>query len=431
MRWMVLGFLFLLSVLNYTDKSVLGLAAQPIMSELDLSYEQFGLVGSVFFVTYALGGIFIGVLTYRINTKYLLMMIALGWTLSLVSAYFVESLSHLMLLRAVLGFFEGGTYALCVVHLARWFTSAERGVTSAIMTSGTIVGTYLAAPLLVMGINNLGWQHTFAILGLASLAWAVFFFFMRDEPKQPLVEDVKSLASNQEMPFKDILKVFLNPYVFSTLVISFVAMWISSWIITWAPTYLIQIVGLNSQVMSFVFALMGVFGAIFAVCIGKVADVLFKKNKSLVKSYDRILVINLSIGATAFLLTTIVASPALACILLGLGLVMNASLLPLNTAIKTMVIPKNLVGSVLGIAMPISSMAGVISPWVTGYLVRVSGEDIRSGFNSGVLIVVGLYVLTAIILLVTRNMKITTTEKENALRVSEEKQVDLDVVLEK
>ena len=63
MRWMVLGFLFLLSVLNYTDKSVLGLAAQPIMSELDLSYEQFGLVGSVFFVTYALGGIFIGVLT--------------------------------------------------------------------------------------------------------------------------------------------------------------------------------------------------------------------------------------------------------------------------------------------------------------------------------------------------------------------------------
>ena len=97
MRWIILGFLFMLSVLNYTDKSVLGLAAQPIMSELNLSYDQFGLVGSVFFVTYAVGGIIIGVLTYRINTKYLLMVIAVGWTVSLASAYFVESLMQLML----------------------------------------------------------------------------------------------------------------------------------------------------------------------------------------------------------------------------------------------------------------------------------------------------------------------------------------------
>lgn len=430
MRWIVLGFLFLLSVLNYTDKSVLGLAAQPIMEELNLSYDQFGLVGSIFFFTYAIGGIIIGVLTYRINTKYLLMMIALGWTVSLVSAHFVESLAHLMLLRAVLGFFEGGTYALCVVHLARWFTSAERGVTAAIMTSGTIFGTYIAAPLLVLGITTVGWKHTFSLLGVASLVWALLFFFMRDEPKQPLVEDVKSLASNQEMPFKDILKVFLNPYVFSTLVISFVAMWISSWIITWAPTYLIEIAGLEPQLMSIVFATIGVAGAIFAILIGKTSDILFKKNKSLIKSYDRVIVIILSIGAIAFLLTTLVASPVVSCILLGIGLVMNASLLPLNTAIKTMVIPKNLVGSVLGIAMPISSTAGMMSPWITGYLVKISGEDVRSGFNSGVLIVVGLYVLTATVLIVTRNKKITTTANEDTAQAKED-EMSLEVALEK
>ena len=169
MRWIVLGFLFLLSVMNYTDKSVLGLAAEPIMTELSLTYDQFGLVGSSFFAAYAIGSIILGTLTYKFNSKYLLMMIATGWTVSLASAYFVETLSHLILLRAVLGFFEGGTYGLCVVHLARWFNSAERGVASAIMTSGTTVGTYLAAPLLVLGITNLGWQHTFAILGVASL----------------------------------------------------------------------------------------------------------------------------------------------------------------------------------------------------------------------------------------------------------------------
>ncbi len=99
---------------------------------------------------------------------------------------------------------------------------------------------------------------------------------------------------------------------------------------------------------------------------------------------------------------------------------MNTSLLPLNTAIKTMIIPKNLVGSVTGISLSISSMAGVIGPWITGYLITLAGEDVRSGFNSGVLIVVGLYVLTAIILLVTRKLKITSTAKDDERRAIEE-----------
>ena len=427
MRWIVLGFLFLLSVMNYTDKSVLGLAAEPIMTELSLTYDQFGLVGSSFFAAYAIGSIILGTLTYKFNSKYLLMMIATGWTVSLASAYFVETLSHLILLRAVLGFFEGGTYGLCVVHLARWFNSAERGVASAIMTSGTTVGTYLAAPLLVLGITNFGWQHTFAILGVASLVWAVVFFFMRDEPKEPLVEDVRSLASNKEVPFNQILKVFFNPYVLSILVVGFVSMWITTWVLTWAPTYLTKIAGLSPGTMSLVFAGMGITGTIFAICAGRFTDYLFKKNKSLIKSYDRVLVVVLIVGATSFFLTTFVSSPILACIFLGIGLIMNTSLLPLNTAIKTMIIPKNLVGSVTGISLSISSMAGVIGPWITGYLITLAGEDVRSGFNSGVLVVVGLYVLTAIILLATRKLKITSTAKDDERRAMEEEQERLNL----
>ena len=430
MRWVVLAFLFLLSVLNYTDKSVLGLAAEPIMSELNLSYDQFGLVGSSFFAAYAVGSIVLGTLTYRFNTKYLLMMIATGWTISLASAYFVETLSHLILLRVVLGFFEGGTLGLCIVHLARWFTSSQRGVAAAIMTSGTTVGTYLAAPLLVKGITNFGWQHTFALLGIASFAWAILFFFMRDEPKQPLIEDVKSLASNKEVPFKHIFKVFINPYVLSILVVGFVSMWITTWVLTWAPTYLTQIVGLEPGRMGLIFAAMGISGTIFAICVGKFTDYLFKKNKSLIKSYDRVLITVLLVGAASYAMTTIVDSPVLACLFLGMGLIINTCLLPLNTAIKTLIIPKNLVGSVTGVSLSISSMAGVIGPWITGYLITQAGDDVRSGFNLGVLVIVSLYVITAIVLVATRKLKITATEKEDARRATEEEKMNLGIAPE-
>lgn len=420
MRWVILGFLFLLSVLNYTDKSVLGLAAGPIMEELNLTYDQFGLVGSAFFAAYSVGSILIGTLTYKFNSKYLLMMIALGWTASLVSAYFVETLTHLILLRVVLGFFEGGTFGLCVVHLARWFSSKERASAAAIMTSGTTVGTYLAAPLLVMGISNLGWQHTFAILGGASLIWGAAFFFMRDEPKEVIVEDVKSLASNTEVPFNQILKVFFNPYILSILVVGFVSLWVTTWVLTWAPTYLTKIVGLEPQTMSLVFSAMGIIGTVFAIVMGRFTDSLFKKNKSLIKSYDRVLLGVFLIGGVSFFLTTFVSSPVLACIFLGIGLIMNTCLLPLNAAIKTLIIPKNLVGSVTGISLSISSTAGIIGPWVTGYLITLAGDDIRSGFNSGVLIVVGLYFFTAIVLLTTRKLKLSATAKDDARRAEED-----------
>lgn len=430
MRWMVLVFLFLLAVLNYTDKSVLGLAAEPIMAELGLSYDEFGMVGSSFFAAYAVGSLVLGTLTYRFNSKYLLMMIAAGWTVSLASAYFVETLAHLILLRVALGFFEGATLGFSIVHLARWFTSSQRGFAVAIMTSGTTVGTYLAAPLLVAGITNVGWQHTFALLGIASLIWAAAFFFMRDEPKEPLVEDVKSLASNKDVPFSQIIKVLINPYVLSIMVVGFVSMWITTWVLTWAPTYLIQIAGLEPQRMSFIFAGMGIVGTIFAIGMGKFTDYLFKRNKSLIKSYDRVLVTVLIIGALAYGMTTIVSSPILACVFLGIGLIMNTSLLPLNTTIKSLVIPRNLVGSVTGISLSIASMAGIIGPWATGYLITLAGDDIRAGFNSGVLVIVGLYVVSAIVLLLTRKLKITATEKEDALRAAEEEKNKLNVAVE-
>ena len=108
-----------------------------------------------------------------------------------------------------------------------------------------------------------------------------------------------------------------------------------------------------------------------------------------------------------------------------MGLIINTCLLPLNTAIKTLIIPKNLVGSVSGVSLSISSMAGVIGPWITGYLITLAGDNVRSGFNLGVLVIVSLYVVTAIVLLATRKLKITATEKEEASRAAEEEQINL------
>lgn len=170
--------------------------------------------------------------------------------------------------------------------------------------------------------------------------------------------------------------------------------------------------------MSVVFACMGITGTIFAIFIGKFTDVLFRKRKSLIKSYDIVLTSVLLIGAVAYGVTTIVNSPVLAVIFLAVGLIMNTCLLPLGTTIKTLIVPKNLIGSVTGISLSFTSMAGIIGPYITGYLITLAGDDIRSGFNSGVLIVVALYIISAVFLLMTRKRKAAFTKKDESITPS-------------
>ena len=55
--WGMTALLFLFMLINFADKVVVGLAAQPIMSDLHLSPEAFGLVGSSFFFLFAISAI--------------------------------------------------------------------------------------------------------------------------------------------------------------------------------------------------------------------------------------------------------------------------------------------------------------------------------------------------------------------------------------
>lgn len=415
MKWFVLIMVFLLSVVNYADKSVLGLAAEPIMSDLNLSYDHFGLVGSSFFAAYAIGSIILGTLTYRFNTKYLLVVVALGWTISLCTAYVVDSFGGLIAIRVLLGFFEGGTYGLCVAHVAKWFTKESRGSAYAIMTSGTTVGTYLVAPILVFLISSFSWKFAFLMLGLSSLVWAVVFFFMRSQPKEAIQETDSENTSIQQTQFKDILKVYKNPYVIAIFVVLFVSMWINTWVLTWAPTYLTQIVGLEPNTMSIVFAGMGIVGTIFAIFMGKYTDVLFRKNKTLVKSYDKVLITLLFIGAVAYGITTVIEAPIFAVLFLAIGLIINTCLLPFGTTIQSLIVPKELIGSVSGISLSFISMAGVIGPYITGLLITLAGDNIRAGFNYGVLIVVALYLVSALFLLFVSRRKAALAKKNEKI----------------
>jgi MFS family permease len=63
-------------LINFADKTVVGLAAVPIMRDLELTPRQFGFLGSSFSFLFAVSGILVGFVANRIATRWVLLALA-------------------------------------------------------------------------------------------------------------------------------------------------------------------------------------------------------------------------------------------------------------------------------------------------------------------------------------------------------------------
>src|SRR3954471_103181 len=74
--------LFLFMLVNFADKIIVGLAGVPIMTDLKLSPEQFGLLGSSFFFLFSISAIAVGFAVNRIQTRWVLLALATIWSVT-------------------------------------------------------------------------------------------------------------------------------------------------------------------------------------------------------------------------------------------------------------------------------------------------------------------------------------------------------------
>src|SRR5271156_1332940 len=80
--WLSVTLLFLFMTINFADKAVIGIAAVPLMDELDLSPREFGLLGSSFFLLFSLSAIVTGFIVNRVETRWALLVMGVVWALS-------------------------------------------------------------------------------------------------------------------------------------------------------------------------------------------------------------------------------------------------------------------------------------------------------------------------------------------------------------
>src|SRR5580693_522642 len=273
--WKITFLLFLFMLVNFADKIVVGLAGVPIMTELKLEPEQFGLLGSSFFFLFSIAAIVVGFIVNRIDTRWVLLVLAAIWALAQFPMVGTVSFSTLLICRVILGAGEGPAFSVAVHAIYKWFPDAQRTLPTAILSQGSAFGVILAVPALNWVIVNHSWHYAFGALGVVGLMWVVAWFFMGKEG--PLVQTVAMAAADPRIPY---FRLLTSRTFIGRCAAAFGAYWALSLGLTWFTPFLVDGLGFTQQDAGWISILPWVFGAVIVLLTGWISQVLMARGVS-------------------------------------------------------------------------------------------------------------------------------------------------------
>lgn len=182
-RWYVLAVLFLVSVLNTIDKSLIPALAEPIRLEFDLSDSELGLlVGLVFSVAYGLASIPIGLLIDRVNRTRLLAGLLVIWSLLTLLTAKTSSFLGLALCRVGVAAAESGGNPTTLALISDYFPKHERGRAVGIFSINSSIATILVFSVSGYIAAEYGWRMAFVLAFFPGLLLALIVLLTLKEP---------------------------------------------------------------------------------------------------------------------------------------------------------------------------------------------------------------------------------------------------------
>ncbi len=189
-RWLLVGWMFVLSAVAYMDRVNMAIAGKYIASQFHFSNVELGYVFSAFLVGYALFQAPNGRLADLWGPRKVLTIGVVWWgvfvtLMGLVPNGLGEALLVFMLLQFLLGTGEAVVYPACNRTVASWIPVPERGIANGVIFAGVGFGAGITPPLVAWIIPHWGWRAAFFTLaGIGLLAGLIWYWISRDEPSQ-------------------------------------------------------------------------------------------------------------------------------------------------------------------------------------------------------------------------------------------------------
>ncbi|CAM5347106.1 MFS transporter [Sphingobium scionense] len=371
-NWAILALLAIGALIAFVDRTSISsaLAVPSFKAHFQLTDVDRGWVNSAFFWSYALLQIPMGWIVdrYGVKTPYTICFIL--WCAASAATGLVTTLAGLIIMRLIVGAAE----AVVVPASYRWirnnFKEGQSGTAVGLYMLGNKFGPAIGAPVAAWLILAFDWRAMFVITGLAGAIWLLPWMLMvkNDLPKAGDMVEVKRKAS--AVSFGTIMA---SPLVWGTLIVNFCYNYFTFYCMTWMPAYLVEQRGLSLEKMGLYsfFSFAGI--AIVALVAGWSADRLIARGgdpvfvrKAFVIS-GFVLACTVLLGAQTQSLQWALFWNVASLSGLGLATANNLALCRLT------LIPAPAVGLVTGVQQVATSLAGIVAPILSGWLLHVSG----------------------------------------------------------
>ncbi|BBU31706.1 MFS transporter [Burkholderia sp. THE68] len=394
-RHIILGVMCLMYFISYIDRVNIAVAGPLIRQEMGLTSMQLGLVFSAFAYPYAVMQIIGGWLADRFGPKLVLTVLSLIWGAATLATGFAGSIGVLVLLRIALGIGEGGAFPTATRAFTFWMPVRERGFAQGITHSFARLGGAVTPPLVLAVVAASGWREAFILLGIASLAWTVLYFFVfsnsPDGNRRVTPEEIAEIgyragecarASKNPTPWRKLIhRMWLVTFV------DFCYGWLLWVYLTWLPSYLKEARGFDLKHLALFTALPLLAGVIGDTLGGVISDRIYRMTGRLRLARCSILVVGMG-GSLAFLLPMVNAPSPIAAVWFLTGSFFFLEIT--NPVLWTL--PLDIAGKYAGTAGGMMNtgfgIAGMVSPVAFGYLIQQTGSyDLPFTISAGLLAV--------------------------------------------
>jgi MFS transporter, ACS family, D-galactonate transporter len=386
---LIVALLFLFMLINFVDKAVIGLAAVPIMQELDLSPRQFGLLGSSFFLLFSLSAVVTGFIVNRVQTRWVLAVMSLVWALTQFPMVGTVGFATVLVCRIALGAGEGPAYPVALHATYKWFPNELRTLPTAIVAQGAGVGLMVALPLLNWVIVNYSWHWAFAVLGIVGLAWTGAWLLLGREGS--IVGSASSAATG--MPDRiSYVRLLCSPTVLSSWCAFFGAYWGLSLAIAWQGAFLIKGLGFAQGSIGLLSTLPSGVSVVLLIAAGWYSQHLLARGVSSWMARGVFGGACVALGGIALLIMPHMPTIPLKIAMTTIGISLPSVIYVFSHAVVSEVTPVAQRGALLAIGNAVGTSAGLLAPYIMGSVIETAATPL-DGFNTG-------YVICGIIMLI-------------------------------
>jgi MFS family permease len=394
--WKITFLLFLFMLVNFADKIVVGLAGVPIMKDLKLDAEQFGQLGSSFFLLFSVSAIVVGFIVNTVSTRWVLLAMAIIWSLAQFPMVGEVSFATLLVCRIILGAGEGPAFSVATHAVYKWFPDEKRTLPTAILSQGSAFGVILAVPALNWVIVNYSWHHAFGVLGIVGLFWVVAWAALGKEG--PLVSTAAQIADEPRIPYFQLLtsRTFIG-----CVLATFGAYWALSLGLTWFTPFIVQGLGFSQKDAGWISVLPWVFGATIVLLSGWISQVMLTKGYTTRGARGVLGAAPLVLGGCILAVLPHVSGTGMQIALLVVGSGLCGSIYVMCPPMIGEFTPVSQRGAVIAIYGALYTLAGIIAPLTMGAVIKHAAtplEGYMTGFTINAAIMVASGVLGLLLL---------------------------------